>query len=244
MKLKKLLTVFLSTALLVGVGMFSLGCPGSSSTGPGGGGGTGSQFITIQTPFGPFTFPTLGVSNLKGLLLTTPEDGGTALALFFGSSTSQLIYAGDVSVNSNTLDTINFSGQVLYGMSPLSGVNFDGSAHSWTVAGGSGIPAFSGSVNSPNGTPTITSPTGGAIVPRNQDLTITWTGTGSDSAFITVGDAQGLELNWLHQHRSFQSNTCQRRWKYLFHRVGNGCRNWGDPKLAVRSQFTETAVSC
>lgn len=193
--MKKLLAVLLTVVLVIGVSLSSSGCKSSSTgTGPTNGGGT-NQFITVDTPFGPFTIPTLGTSNLKGFLLTTLEqDVPVAIAMFFGSTTSSLVYAGNVSVNSNPVDTLFVPGVVFYvqpnpsNPQPLVGVNFDGSAHNWTVAGSTDIPAFNGSVNSPNGVPTITSPTNGATVSRGQSLTITWTGSGSDSVFISISD--------------------------------------------------------
>jgi hypothetical protein len=194
--MKKLLLVFSVATLIIAAGLFWAGCK-SSSTGPGpgpGGGGT-NQFITIETPFGRFTIPTLGTSNLKGFLLTTLEqDQPVAIGMFFGSTTGSLLYAGDVSVNGNVLDTFSIPGFVFYirpdprNPQPLAGVNFDGSAHSWTVAGSSDIPAFNGSVNSPDGVPTITSPTDSATVSRSQSLTVMWTGSGTDSVFISVSD--------------------------------------------------------
>lgn len=200
--MKKLLSIFSVATLIITMCLFWAGCK-SSSTGPSGGSGGGgtNQFITIDTPFGRFTIPTLGTSNLKGFLLTTLEqDVPVAIAMFFGSTTSSLVYAGDVSVNSNTVDTLSVSGSVFYirpnplNPQPLVGVNFDGSAHSWTVAGSSNIPAFNGSVNSPNGVPTITSPPDSATISRSQSLTITWTGSGSDSVFVSISDENNNEL--------------------------------------------------
>ena len=112
--------------------------------------------------------------------------------MFIGSTPGTFTYAGAVSVNSNTLDTSSFGVLLYYGRPSfahptISGVAFDGSAHNWSVAGNGSTAAFTASVNSPNGTLSLSSPADGATVPRSSAFNLSWTGSGSDSVYVYVG---------------------------------------------------------
>ncbi|MDX9924388.1 MAG: hypothetical protein RBS48_06445 [Ignavibacteriaceae bacterium] len=99
--------------------------------------------------------------------------------------------AGAVSVNSNSIATMKTGGKTYY-MAPnpsnptatLSGVNFNGSAHTWTVAGGNGVSAINGSVNSPTNF-TLSAPAKDAAVSKN-GFQATWSGGTSSKVFVVI----------------------------------------------------------
>jgi hypothetical protein len=156
----------------------------------------GGNPLTISI-LGVITLPTFGIQNIRSYLAVVPGTASTegvqpdAFAVFFGATTSQLLYAGDVSINANQLDTANIAGQVVYTKEDLTGVNFDGSTHAWMVSGSASVAGFNANVSSPVGSVSVTSPTTGATIPRNQSLTVTWSPAGgaSDTVLVMVNDA-------------------------------------------------------
>lgn len=105
--------------------------------------------------------------------------------------TTNFLDAGVVYVNANEI-TKNSSGSVIYyssfnsqSPSTLTGVNFNGSAHNWSVAGKNTIPQFDVVVSSPHEFE-LTSPASGASVSKSSDLNITWTVTGSASDSVMI----------------------------------------------------------
>ncbi len=164
---------------------------GSDPTSPGDDNGS-----TITIP-GLGIFPTFGVTNLKGLLMvfydqtTDAGSSASAIGVFLGSTSSQLVYAGEVQLNGNVIDTVSVLNSVVYSDNSLLNVTFDGSPHDWVVSGSGVIAAFSGSVQSPNGNLTLTSPFTGEEISRNQPLTVTWGNAGTDSVLVLVSDSQG-----------------------------------------------------
>lgn len=113
----------------------------------------------------------------------------------FGTSNS--LDAGTVSVNGNSLTKYS-SGSIYYSSfnptapATLTGVNFNGTAHSWNVAGKNSIPQFELAVSSPLEFE-LTSPSSGATVSKTSDLDITWTITGgsADSIMIFLSPTTG-----------------------------------------------------
>lgn len=112
--------------------------------------------------------------------------------------TTNFLDAGVVTVNGNEVAK-NSSGNVIYyssfnALSPstLTGVNFNGSAHNWSVGGKNTIPQFDIVASSPHEF-TLTSPASGASVSKSSDLNITWSVTGgaSDSVMIYLTPATG-----------------------------------------------------
>lgn len=156
----------------------------------------GGNPLTISI-LGVVTLPTFGIQNIRSYLAVVPASPATegqavdVFAVFFGATTSQLVFAGNVSVNANQLDTSNIVGQVVYTKESLTGVNFDGSAHAWTVSGSTSVQAFNVNVQSPNGTVSVSSPSPGATIARNQSLTVMWipAGGASDTVVVMITDA-------------------------------------------------------
>jgi hypothetical protein len=140
--------------------------------------------------------------NFNGVMATVAYDFQTlpslpavTLTLAFASF-GEGVDAGAVSVNNNDVGKMSESGTTFYtSPSPtnptatLSGVNFNGSAHSWSVAGGNGIPALSGSVNSPTQF-NLTSPANNATVSKSNGFDVTWTagGTGGSEVLVMIID--------------------------------------------------------
>ncbi len=102
--------------------------------------------------------------------------------------------AGDVAVNQQPLSAESQSGNTWYNSfsptSPLSleNVNFNGSSHSWAVAGSGDIPAFDLAVTSPSSF-TLTSPVAG-VVDKSSGLNINWYGSlnSTDSMLVIIVD--------------------------------------------------------
>lgn len=100
--------------------------------------------------------------------------------------------AGNVSVNGNAIGKTTQSSTTFYVVpspsSPtqtLSGVNFNGSNHSWQVSGGNGIPSMNGSVNSPSNF-SLSSPANNASVNKSSGLNVTWTNTSSSRVLVLL----------------------------------------------------------
>ncbi len=141
-----------------------------------------------------------GDAGLGGILSTIKFDMDAAQGLpsvgvimgfaSFGSEES----AGSVSVNGNELGKSDYDGKVYY-MSPglgsfesLTNVEFDGSEHLWEVSGEGNVPAFSGSVESPNDFEVL-SPSADSVINKSNGLEIQWSGSGGNSKmlFVIVG---------------------------------------------------------
>lgn len=99
---------------------------------------------------------------------------------------------GAIIVNNNTLGKMVAGGRVTY-MAPdpnnptasMSNIYFDGSDHSWSVAGANGISAFSGSVKSVS-TYNLVSPYNGASVSKSSDLQVYWNGGTTSKTLIQI----------------------------------------------------------
>ncbi len=136
--------------------------------------------------------------NADGVLVTigyeiqtAPGFPGVSISMGFASFGTG-VDAGDVSVNGNTLGKTTESGSTFY-LTPsptnptqtISGVNFDGSNHNWTVAGGNGIPQFSGSVQSPASFG-LTAPANNATVSKASGINVTWNNTSSGAKVLVM----------------------------------------------------------
>lgn len=104
---------------------------------------------------------------------------------------------GDVVVNQNTLGKNQIEGGTFYLVPSLSNptqvlanVNFNGSAHSWTVAGANGVPSITGSVSSAR-TFSLTSPANDAVLTAANGVNITWNGGTSSRVLIVLASASG-----------------------------------------------------
>ena len=131
-------------------------------------------------------YPTFGESKLfDGYLVTTLANGKQYLSAEFFADGRALL-AGDLSVNGNPVEL--GSDEVSYFSyrtdEEFPGVSFDGSAHTWTVTGGDGAPAFNASVSSPVVHPELTSPAASDTVPRT-GFTVEWSG-GSEDVLIEL----------------------------------------------------------
>ncbi len=106
----------------------------------------------------------------------------------FGSG----VDGGNVTVNGNTLGKTTESGTTFY-VTPsrtnptqsLTGVNFNGSDHSWQVSGNGDVPQLSGSVKSPS-LFTLTAPTNNASITKSEGVEVTWTNPSADSNVLIV----------------------------------------------------------
>lgn len=163
---------------------------------PGDGGGDGGGDTSQNTNASGQPTPTF--ENSSGLMATISYETETVPG--FPSAQLTIAYAqfgsgvnaGNVSVNSNSLGTITQSGNTYY-MVPsqsnptqqLTNVNFNGSAHSWTVAGANGVPALSGEVTSPSNY-SLTAPENGATVSSSGGIEVNWNNSGSGSKVLIV----------------------------------------------------------
>jgi len=143
--------------------------------------------------------PAFEGTNVNGVMATIsyefasyPGIPAIALNMGFAQFGESGVDAGVVTVNSNELGKLASSGSTYY-LSPsptnptasLSGVNFDGSAHSWTVSGGNGIPSLSGSVTSPYSYE-ITAPASNATVSKASGLTVSWVGGTNSKVLVYI----------------------------------------------------------
>lgn len=106
----------------------------------------------------------------------------------FGSG----VEGGNVSVNGNALGKTTQSNTTFYIVpSPdnptqqLSGVEFNGSNHSWQVSGSGSVPQLSGNVSSPSSF-SLSSPANNSTVSKSNDLNIKWTNTSANSRVLIV----------------------------------------------------------
>lgn len=113
----------------------------------------------------------------------------------FGTTNS--LDAGIVTVNSNSLS--KYTGNAIYyssfnpnSPSTLTGVNFNGSAHNWSVGGKNSVPQFDLVVSSPHEFD-LNYPLSGATVSKTADLNITWdlTGGSADSVVVFLTPTSG-----------------------------------------------------
>lgn len=147
--------------------------------------GTGTYVEPLNTPWGDEIY-TWGETNLSGVLATSSHGSSQFLdAEFFDDSISA--YAGAVTVNGNKLDTSSYPPYYNYFSysSGFPGVRFDGSNHSWNVAGKDNQPAFTGAVASPSTFPVISTPASNATVSPTQPLVISWS-AGTPDVLITL----------------------------------------------------------
>lgn len=178
--------------LLVTVVLFS-GCDknednplnpgGNTNTG---GNSSGQPIPTIANTDG--IMATIGFSfTVPGVPISVDYVMGYAL---FGFPNG--VNAGAVSVNGNNLTFATSNGMNYYNSfsqtspSSLSNVTFDGSQqHTWTVAGGNGIPAINDGLVSPN-TFAITAPVSNATITKANALNVTWTNTTTTDSMMIV----------------------------------------------------------
>lgn len=141
--------------------------------------------------------PTFEGTNFNGVTAAisyefapNPSIPAVSMTMGFAQFGDKGVDAGTVSVNGTALGKLASSGSTYY-MSPdptnplanLSGVYFDGSAHNWSVSGGNGVPAFSGSVTSPSSF-FITAPASNATVSKASGVTVSWTGGTSSRVLV------------------------------------------------------------
>jgi hypothetical protein len=147
------------------------------------GGEVGGTMATIQFDFASFPgLPTLSY--------------GMAFATF-GTGAD----AGLVRVNSDTLSKMTSGTETYYNTfastSPksLNTVSFNGTAHTWNVAGAGTIPAIASfAVTSPSSF-SVTSPAANGTVTKASGMTITWTGSSTaDSVMIVLAGQGGYVL--------------------------------------------------
>jgi hypothetical protein len=67
----------------------------------------------------------------------------------------------------------------------LLSLNWNGTNHNWSVAGGNGVPAFSGSVKSPNDY-SVTSPTANASISKASGIQVRWSNPSTAKALIQI----------------------------------------------------------
>ncbi|RMH72765.1 MAG: hypothetical protein D6675_03895 [Gemmatimonadetes bacterium] len=184
--------------LTISLSIFAVGCDSDDGGGDGGGNNGGTPSNQTGQPL-----PDLGVTDYGGMMATISYSmnvGGFPVAMTMAYATfgDGGVDAGDVSVNSNMLGKMTQDGYTYYmipdpqnPLQQLTGVNFDGSDHSWTVSGGSGVPSFSGSVSSPSAF-NVTQPVANATVNKSAGLQIAWTNTSNDNnVMITLLDMDG-----------------------------------------------------
>ncbi|MHC1736467.1 MAG: hypothetical protein AB9882_00495 [Ignavibacteriaceae bacterium] len=151
-----------------------------------GGNKSGQPIPTIANTDG--VMATIGFSfTVPGVPISVDYVMGYAL---FGLPNG--VNAGAVSVNGNNLPYATSNGVNYYNSfsqtnpSSLSNVSFNGSQqHTWTVAGGNGIPAINEGLVSPN-TFEITAPVSGAIITKANALNVTWTNTTTTDSMMIV----------------------------------------------------------
>lgn len=109
-----------------------------------------------------------------------------ATAVFNGG-----VDVGAVTVNNNSLGKLSSSGKTYY-MAPdvnnpfnQLNLNWNGTTHSWSVAGGNGVPAFSGSVKSPNDY-SVTLPTANSTISKASGIQVKWSNPSSSKALIQI----------------------------------------------------------
>lgn len=109
-----------------------------------------------------------------------------ATAVFNGG-----VDAGAVTVNNNSLGKLASGGKTYYMApdvnNPLNQLNlsWNGTNHSWNVAGANGIPALTGIVRSPNDY-SVTSPTASSSVSKASGIQIRWSNPSSAKALIQI----------------------------------------------------------
>lgn len=191
---------FLKTFLvLIVISLLAIGCKEEDNpTDPGNGDNnsnsnpTGQPIPEFGDPDGNGLMATIGYSfaTMPGL---PSVDLNMAFATFGDG-----VDAGQVEVNGNELGKTTSEGSTFY-MAPdfmnnptatLSGVNFNGSQHSWIVSGGNGIPAMSGSTVSPSQF-NITAPANNATVSKGSGIAVNWTGSSNARVLIVLASQSG-----------------------------------------------------
>jgi hypothetical protein len=147
----------------------------------------------INTNYG--FFESMGIRNIKGWMITEYQyQNCRAKAYFFDTSYKKSIYKGDVSVNDNPIDTLNFGNGVVYqqpnnnNYKPFSNLKFDGSLHYWQVEGLQKSEGFTASVQSPCGGIRLNYPRLNDTISRYQDLKVEWSSSGDDTVTVTLYD--------------------------------------------------------
>lgn len=142
--------------------------------------------------------PQLGQEDITGVMATISYEFATvpgfpAAAITMGfAQFGSGIDAGTVSVNNNTIEKTTQNGTTFYVVpnpsnptAGLSGVNFDGSAHNWSVSGSGDVPEISGSVNSPRAF-NLTAPASNAAITKSNGMDIAWSNTNDASNLLIV----------------------------------------------------------
>ena len=117
----------------------------------------------------------------------------------FGTTSG--VDAGAVSVNNNNINKMTSGSSVYYSSfsqsnpQTLQNVNFNGSNHTWSVAGGNGVPQFQASVSSPSDF-NIISPATNSTISNQNALQVQWS-TGSsgsqDSVIVLLTSASSQQ---------------------------------------------------
>lgn len=177
---------------LMFTGMIFLGCEKEESN-PTGGGSNNTNTNPSGQPMP--SFDTL--ANYNGTLATIyystvimgfPVDQSMAFARFGANG----VDAGTVSVNGNTIPATT-AGTSTYYMLPsatnptqtLTGVNFNGSNHAWSVGGSANVTAFNASVTSVSNF-SVTYPTSSTTHSKSSSLAVNWGGTSSSNQVMIV----------------------------------------------------------
>jgi hypothetical protein len=194
LNMKNVFTILMLVILTV---ILSIGCSedkdDSNPTGPGNG-----EAGDMSSLGGQPAPSSIASDNFNGVMATISYDIATVPGFPSVSTTiafatfGEGVDAGAVIVNNNTLGKSTESGSTFYIVpSPsnptatVSNVNFNGSAHNWSVGGGNGIPALSGSVNSPSQF-NLNAPSNNSTVSKSAGFDVTWTTSGSSNAKILV----------------------------------------------------------
>lgn len=116
-----------------------------------------------------------------------PDIGtNVASAIFNGG-----VDAGAVTLNNNALGKITASAKTYYTApdinNPLNQLNlsWNGTNHSWNVAGANGVPALTGSAKSPNDY-SVTLPTANSAVTKASGIQVKWSNPSSAKALILI----------------------------------------------------------
>lgn len=195
--MKKLNCVFMM--IILGLGLLITGCKDNTIDPNGNGNGNGNGNNPNTTPF-PTTFGGVTPTHVLGVVKASVSAGGTSIHT--GSAFANLNNQdkGSVSVNVGGTDyslTKSTGTQVSYFFQPSqtnpTGINL-GSGTADATFSVSGYTLGSSTVTVP-GSVSLTAPAANASVPRNQDLTISWTtSSGGTHSGIFIADKDGKTI--------------------------------------------------
>lgn len=134
-------------------------------------------------------YPRFSENNISGYLESEYNGETTFLsAEFFDNDRS--VDAGGVIVNNHQLQLYGGSKNKYYfAMKDNPGfeeINFDGSAHEWTVVGNTNVQKFNSAVNSPKVIPQLTLPASDEDINKKDGLKIEWSNTSGNQTYIEL----------------------------------------------------------